>query len=96
MAGLVRWIASREILPGSACAKYPEDAVEDVSGLPPGSSPAIFSARRFWDQSLQHFPLFVGEVHAPFLPPKECATSTLYPPLYIYELASSHGYSEYL
>jgi len=49
VAGLVGWVAFGEILPGSTGAKYPEDGVENIARVSPGSARAVFSARRLWD-----------------------------------------------
>jgi hypothetical protein len=64
VAGLVGWIAFGEILPGCSGAKYPEDAVENIAWVSPGSASTIFSSRWVGHKRLQHFPLLIGEVHA--------------------------------
>jgi hypothetical protein len=64
VAGLVRWVAFWEVFPGRSCAKYPEDAVQDIARIFGRSSPAIFPARRLGDERLEYLPLLVGEVHA--------------------------------
>jgi hypothetical protein len=89
VAGLIRRVASWEVFTGCSGAKYPEDAVEDISGVSPGSSPTIFSARRFRNERLQQLPLLVGEIHALFLLIEELVMEPLYPPFLIYEMASS-------
>jgi hypothetical protein len=89
MTGLIGWVAFGKVLPGRSGAQYPEDAVQDVARIPPGSASPVFSPRWIRDKRLQHFPLLVGEVHAPLLPLKGHITEPLYPHFYIYEMASS-------
>jgi hypothetical protein len=89
VAGLIGRVAFREIHPGCSGAHYPEDAVENIAWVSPGSASAIFSLRGIWDEWLQYFPLLVGEVHALFLLLKGCANEPLYPHSRIYEIASS-------
>jgi hypothetical protein len=94
VAGLVGWITLREVLPRSAGAKYPKDAVEDIARVPPGSASAVFSARRFRDERLQYFPLLVGELHALLLLPlKGRKMEQLYPHSRIYEMAFNDSVS---
>ena len=89
MAGLVGWVAFWKVFPGRSSAKYPENAVQDVPWVSPGSSPTVFSARRLGDKRLQHFPLLVGEIQVLLLLPRGCTTEPLYPRFHIYEIASS-------
>jgi hypothetical protein len=90
MRGLIGWIAFRKVLPGSAGAEYPEDSVQDVARISPGSASSVFSSRWIWDKRLQHFPLLVGEVHDLLLRRKGRMTEPLYPHFHIYEMASRH------
>jgi hypothetical protein len=91
MAGLVGRVAFGKVLPGRSGAQYPEDAVQDIAWVPPGSASAVFSSRRIRDKGFQHFPLLVREVHARLhLLPKGHTTAPLYPHSRIYETASRH------
>ena len=78
--------------PGRPGAEYPEDGRLGYPwDLSPGPAPAIFPAGGEAPGSeAAAFALLVAEVHAPFLLPPGRATSPLYPPLCIYEMASSH------
>jgi hypothetical protein len=65
MAGRRRRIATREVRPRRAGAKYPHDAVDDVTRISPGSAtlrrdPFPFTSR---EAALDRIPLLVGEVH---------------------------------
>jgi hypothetical protein len=79
VAGLVGRVAFGKVLPGRSGAQYPQDAIENVPRISPGSASAIFPARGIRDEWLQYFSLLLCEVHAPFLQPKGCATEPLYP-----------------
>jgi hypothetical protein len=63
MAGLVRGIAPRQILPGSAGLEDPEDPIQHITGVAPGTPAPIRPAARPGQQRFEHGPLFVGEVH---------------------------------
>jgi hypothetical protein len=89
VAGLVGRVAFWEILPGRSGAQYPEDTVEDLAWISPGSSSSVFSSRWIWDEWLQYFPLLVCEVHAALVLLLEGhMTAPLYPHFRIYEIAS--------
>src|ERR687897_3272830 len=62
VAGLVGWIATRQIAPRSTGTKDPKDRVEHFSRVPPGTPPAIRVARRHGDQGSYHVPLLVSYV----------------------------------
>jgi hypothetical protein len=89
VAGLVGRVAFWEILPRRAGTQYPQDGVENIAWVSPGSAPAIFSLRGIWDKWFQYLPLLVCEVHALFLLPEGCKTEPLYLHFHIYEIASS-------
>jgi hypothetical protein len=92
VAGLVGRVAFWEILPGRSGAQYPEDTVEDLAWISPGSSSSVFSSRWIWDEWLQYFPLLVCEVHAALVLLLEGhMTAPLYPHFRIYEIASSEA-----
>ena len=64
MAGLVRRVAPRQILPRSACAKDPEHTVEDVSRIAEGPTTTVLEKRLFLrEKRLDQSPLLFGEVH---------------------------------
>jgi hypothetical protein len=87
---LVGRVAFWEILPGRSGAQYPEDTVEDLAWISPGSSSSVFSSRWIWDEWLQYFPLLVCEVHAALVLLLEGhMTAPLYPHFRIYEIAST-------
>jgi hypothetical protein len=71
MAGLIRRIAARQIVPRSARAQDPEDAVEDRPRRRPGAPSSIWSTSRSKDR-LEDGPLLIGEIHAP-----ECSKKKL-------------------
>src|SRR5215218_6765083 len=48
-----------------ASAQYPQYAVEDIPRISLGSATTVGSASRIEDQRFEHFPLFVGQIHAP-------------------------------
>ena len=63
MTGLVRRVAKRQVVPGSAGAQNPQHAVEHRARVLPRPAPAIgppFGTK----QRIEHRPLGVGEVHA--------------------------------
>jgi hypothetical protein len=63
VAGLVRGIAPRQILPGGPGLEDPEDPVQYIARVAPGAPSPIRPAARLGQQRFQHGPLFVGEVH---------------------------------
>jgi hypothetical protein len=63
MAGLVRWILARQVLPAGSGAQNPEHAVEHRAGVAPGPT-ATIGASLFLEQRPDHFPLGIVEVHA--------------------------------
>ena len=68
MAGLVRGISVRQILPRRSRTKHPENPVENLAGIAPGTASAIAAPGKAWDQGLQQLPLLVREVHASYDP----------------------------
>ncbi len=70
MAGLIRRIAARQIVPRSARAQDPEDAVEDRPRRRPGAPSSIRSTSRSKDRFEDG--LLIGEIHAP-----ECSKKKL-------------------
>ena len=65
MAGLVRGIAPRQILPGGAGLEDPEDPVQHIARVAPGAPAPIRPAARLGHERFEHGPLFIGEVHEP-------------------------------
>jgi hypothetical protein len=64
VAGLVRRVAPRQILPRSACAKDPEHTIEDVSRIAEGSTTPVLEKRLFLrEKRLDQSPLLFGQVH---------------------------------
>jgi hypothetical protein len=63
MAGLVRRILARQVLPARSGAQNPEHAVEHRAGIAPRSTASI-AACFFPQQRLDHFPLGIAQVHA--------------------------------
>jgi hypothetical protein len=60
MARLIRRIALRQVLPGRAGAKDPEDAVQHIARIAPRSPAAIATNTRFRQERPQDGPLRVG------------------------------------
>jgi len=63
MTGLIRRIATRQIVPGGTGAQDPEHPVEHSSRVAPRSPTPIGPSPRT-EQWIEHRPLGVGEVHA--------------------------------
>ena len=63
MTGLIGRITTRQIVPGSASAQNPEDAVQNRARILPRSTSPIVPPFRT-KQRFQQRPLGVGEVHA--------------------------------
>jgi len=63
MAGLIRWIAAGQIVPGRAGAQHPEHAVQDGARIGP-RPPASIGATTGTERRFEHGPLGVSEVHA--------------------------------
>jgi hypothetical protein len=63
MAGLIRRIPGRHILPGRARAEHPEDAVEYVAGIAPRAATAIASHTGLRQEGFENGPLLVGQIH---------------------------------
>lgn len=63
VAGLVRRVPLRHVLPGRASAQHPEDAVEHLAGIPPGPAAPIGAASELRHQRFDQRPLLVGQVH---------------------------------
>jgi hypothetical protein len=70
MTGLVRGIASRQILPRGAGLEDPQDPVQDIPRVAPRTPAPIWPATRLGQQRFEHGPLFVGEVHEPTPTPR--------------------------
>ena len=67
MAGLVRRIATGQILPRSPRTKDPEDPVQDVPRITPRSATAVRTSGRLGNQRFNRIPLSIGENHAALL-----------------------------
>jgi hypothetical protein len=63
MAGLIRRIASRQVVPGRAGPQHPQHAVEDGARIRPRTPAPIGAAPRA-EGRFKHGPLGIGEVHA--------------------------------
>jgi hypothetical protein len=61
MAGLVGRKAPGQILPARAAAQYPKDAVEHLTGIPPGSAASIGAEWWRGNQRLNDGPWLVGQ-----------------------------------
>jgi hypothetical protein len=66
MAGLVRRVALRQILPGCPGAKHPEHPVENIPRISPWSAASIQAALRPRQEGFDDRPLFFREIHAHF------------------------------
>ena len=60
MTGLIRRIAVRQVLPGRAGAKDPEDAVQHIARIAPRSPAPIAAESRLRQQRRQNGPLRVS------------------------------------
>ena len=60
---LVGRIALGQVVPGRTGLEDPENAIEYVAGIAPGSPPTLGAAARARQQGLQNGPLFLCEVH---------------------------------
>lgn len=63
VAGLVRGIAPRQILPGSTGLEDPEDPVQHIARVAPRAAAPIRPPARSGEERFEHGPLIVGEVH---------------------------------
>jgi len=64
VAGLVRRVTSRQVLPRSARTQDPEHAIEDVSRIAEGPTTSVLEKRLFLrEKRLDQSPLLFGEVH---------------------------------
>lgn len=64
VAGLVRRVTPRQVLPRSTRAKDPQHTIEDVSGIAEGPTASVLEKRLFlWEKRLDQSPLLFGEVH---------------------------------
>ena len=63
VAGLIRGIARRQIVPRRAGAQHPEHAVEDGACIRPRAPASIGTSPRT-ERGFEHGPLGVSEVHA--------------------------------
>jgi hypothetical protein len=59
-----RWVAFGQVVPRGAGTRNPKDAVEDISRISPRSTTTVGPAKWIEDQRFEHFPPFVGQVHA--------------------------------
>jgi len=66
MAGLVRRIALREILPGCTGAKHPQDSIQDLPPIARRPTLAIATPTSLRDQGLYDCPLGIREIHGDF------------------------------
>jgi hypothetical protein len=64
MAGLVGREALGQVLPARTATQNPEDAVKDLTRIPPGAATPIGPAWRHWNQRFDDRPLFVGQFFA--------------------------------
>ena len=64
VAGLIRWIAWRQIFPRCPRTEHPQGAVENVSRVTPRAAPAIRTDLGFRNERFDELPLLFGEVHA--------------------------------
>jgi hypothetical protein len=60
MTGLIGRIAVRQILPGRAGAKDPEDAVQYIARIAPRPAASIATHTRLGEERRQNGPLLVG------------------------------------
>jgi hypothetical protein len=65
MAGLIRRVARRQVLPWSTRAENPQNAIEHVSRIAPRASSSIASPPRLGNQRLDEVPLLFGQIHLP-------------------------------
>jgi hypothetical protein len=64
VAGLIRRIATRQVLPRRTSAKHPKHAVEDISRIAVRATTNTFADRLFLrEKRLDQRPLLFGEVH---------------------------------
>src|SRR5215204_5962472 len=92
MAGLVGWIAFRQVAPRDASTQDPQDAVQDVARVSPGLSFAVRPERRIGYQGLQDLPLLVGKVQDVYSAVfSRAGRGPLYGPSRVYEMASRLG-----
>ena len=63
MAGLVRRIAGRQVVPRRPRPQYPEHTVHDGAGVLPRAAAAIGTTARAKER-FENLPLLVSEVHA--------------------------------
>jgi len=65
MNGLVLAVALGQILPRSARAQNPQDAVEDGAPIAPGPAASIGTNWIFGQDGADDFPLLFAQVHLP-------------------------------
>jgi hypothetical protein len=65
VAGLIRRVALREIMPGRTGLENPEDAVQDIPWVAPRPSPPVGPQSGRGQERFEHGPLVIGEVHEP-------------------------------
>jgi len=65
MAGLIRRIARRQILPRRAGAQHPQHAIENIPRISPGAASTIRAPPRLGNQRLDKVPLLFGQIHFP-------------------------------
>ena len=53
MASLIGWVLIGQVMPGSAGAQNPKDAVEDISRISPRSTTTVDSAKRIGNQRFE-------------------------------------------
>ena len=74
MAGSGRGISLRDIAPLGAGAQHPQDTVEHLPVIAPGTAASIRAYPGLRDQRLENRPLLVREVHASLLGAFQAAT----------------------
>lgn len=63
MTRLIRRIARRQVLPGRTRAEHPQDAVEDIARIAPGTAAPVAPQPRLREERFENRPLRVSQVH---------------------------------
>lgn len=63
MAGLVRWIPARQILPGRSSPHNPENPLQDIPWVSPRATAAFAANLLRREKRGDDLPLFLGEIH---------------------------------
>jgi len=59
----VRWVTTRHVGPRCACAKHPENTVENIARVTPRSSASVFANLRNRKHRFNNRPLLIVQVH---------------------------------